>query len=72
MTRQLYTTPQMMRILGVTSRQTIYNWDAKPDQVGPGERGLLLWSKRTILSLAEQHGGTADFDAVLAQQKQTP
>ena len=63
MSRELFTTPQMMRILGVSSRQTIYNWEAKPDSVGPGERGLLLWSRKTIMELGKQHGRQVDFDA---------
>ena len=58
---RLFTTPEMMRVLGIRSRQTIYIWDAEPDQRGPGRSGLLLWSRRTIEELAAAHGRTCDW-----------
>jgi len=56
MTDRLYSTSEVCEILGVASRQTLYNWGAEPDERAPGARGVLLWSRATIERLADEHG----------------
>lgn len=58
-----YTTAELCRILGIKSRQTIYNWGARPDYQAPGGRGALLWSAATIERLAAEHGRRIDWEA---------
>jgi len=60
--RQLFTTPQVCRILGVT-RQTLYDWDVTPDQRGPGEKGVLLFYRSTVVRLARDHNRDPDWGA---------
>jgi len=56
MSDRMYTTAEVMELLGVKSRQTLYAWRARPAHKEPGQTGRLLWSGGEIMRLAEIHG----------------
>ena len=54
-----YSTRDVCRALGI-ARATLYNWQVEPDHQGPGDRGTLGWTERTIRRLGKAHGRTID------------
>jgi len=62
--RRYYTTAEVMAILDLRSRQTLYNWDAKPDRQAPGTKGILMWSRKNIVALAADHNRPINWNAV--------
>ena len=61
--RRYYTTAEVMAILGIGSRQTLYNWGARPDRQAPGDKGILMWSRTGIKKLAADHNRHIDWKA---------
>lgn len=61
---QMYTTKQMMELLGIKSRQTVYSWGANERAVKawPGGDGApLMWPASLIRELAAEHGIEVDL-----------
>ena len=58
MTDRLYTTREMMDMVGVRSRQTIYTrgWDKLAASRLPPPSGSLLWSKQNVRAIAKELG----------------
>ncbi len=55
MADRLYTTREMMALVGVKSRTTIYAHGWKPDTQLPGD-GTGLWSRKTITAIGKELG----------------
>ena len=53
---RMYSTVEMMELLGIKSRQTIYAWRLRPDRKDPGHTGAMWWSADTIRNIAARKG----------------
>lgn len=53
---RMYTTREMMSLVGIKSRTTIYSRGWQADEQLPGPSGAMLWSRRTIQKIAKELG----------------
>lgn len=57
MSERMYTTKQVMELLGIKSRQTLYNWGAveRATKVFPDSPAALVWPETLVRELAAEH-----------------
>lgn len=63
MNERMYTTRQTMELLGLKSRQTLYNWGAteRAVQLFPDQPAALAWPESLVRELAAEHGIEVDW-----------
>lgn len=60
---RIYTTRQVMKLLGLKSRQTLYNWGAheRAVKVFPDQASALMWPASLVKELADEHDIEVDL-----------